>query len=173
MPGTRDDEPKGSDLTDLDGPERSDGFDVGFDPDAPEPIDRLPLEPQSLVADLDFELDPNEPEGTALSDDLPRLDALIRPSDDLEDFSTQEEVPMLPWSMEAELLEIGEVLPAVLEPTLATTRWERPGSDETLRLTVRLRMVQVTVPIACVDGPEPLLRVGRDVLAGRVLILVE
>lgn len=173
MAGTRDnEEPGGSDLDDLGGADPVE-LDIDFDPGAPEPVDTLPLEPESLVVETDFRLDPTEPEGTAITDDLPRLDVLIRPTDDLEDFSTQEEVPMLPWSLEAELLEIGAVLPAVLDPTRATTQWERPGADETQRLTVQLRMVRVTVEVACVDGPTSLLRVGRDVLAGRAVILVE
>ena len=144
-----------------------------LDSGAPEPAGELPALDEPLDDDALFELMRGEPEATRIRDDLPRLDAMIAPTDDLEDFSTQETIPILPWKLNAELLEVGRTLPAVLDPMRATTVWERPDPGAPQRLTVRLRMVVVAIELHHVDAPVERLRVGRDILSGRALILVE
>lgn len=171
-PKQREEERPGTPIHELDDPTEAIELERSFDPGASEPIDELPLDPSSLAVEEEIELDTTEPDGTDLGV-LPRLDVLIRPTDDLEDFSTQEEIPMLPWRLEAELLECGHTLPAVLDPTAATTTWEKPGGGEPQRLTIKLRMVVAAVDITVVEADRERLRVGRDLLAGRVVILVE
>lgn len=167
-PAPDDELPELDDLTDAQELEQD------FDPGAPEPIGELPETDDGLGSDLDIQLSSTEPEGTRLTSALPRPDELLlAPLDDLEDFSTQETIPILPWSLEAELLEIGHTLPAVLEPTAAETTWEHPESGDDQRLTVRLRMVVAATVLRRVVAPQERLRVGRDILAGRALILVE
>lgn len=144
-----------------------------LDPGAPEASGELPSLDEPLDGDALFELGRTEPEGTRIRDDLPRLDAMIAPTDDLEDFATQETIPILPWKLDAEILEIGHTVPAVLDPMQAKTIWERPDPGATQRLTVRLRMVVVAIELEQVAASVQRLRVGRDILSGRALILVE
>lgn len=146
---------------------------VPLDPGAPEPVGELHFIEEALHVD-ELDLDPHEPDATPLAVDL-QLSGLLDPLDgvDLEDFATQEELPMLPWSLDVLLLEPGHSVPAQLEPTLAQTVLERPGGGAPFSVTLRIRMLDLPVTLAVHDGPSERLRIGRDLLAGRILIRVD
>ncbi|MCB9676613.1 MAG: hypothetical protein H6737_15965 [Alphaproteobacteria bacterium] len=167
-----------SELPDLPELEESTDFlelNVDLDPGGAEPIGQLELDDVDLLQDLDdfVALDRSEPDGTALPSPLEQA-PLHLIEDDLEDFSTQEELPILPWRLEAHLLELGEHVPAVLDPTRARSVWEKPGaSPEIVQTTVRLRMLDIPAEIEVVAGDAPLLRLGRDIIGGRLLIATD
>ncbi len=139
-----------------------------LDPGSPEPEGELHLDDEPWLSLPDLASD--EPEGSsleALPDFEPREDL------GLEDFVTQEELPILPWSLEADLLERGCRIPATLEPSLAATYLEQPGGGEPFFVTVRLRMLDLRLLLPVRPGPGPHLHVGRDLIAGKLLIRVD
>lgn len=146
---------------------------VPLDPGAPEPVGELHFVEEALHVEPDFHLDGDEPVGTPL--DMGDLGSLLDPAEgfDLEDFATQEELPLLPWELDVLFLEPGHSVRAHLVPTEAHTHLVRPGGGPDLTVTVRMRMLDLPLVLPVVDGPEELLRVGRDVLAGRILIRVD
>jgi hypothetical protein len=145
------------------------------------PLDSGEPEPSGLLDFTEFADEPEqvlsletaEPDGTRIH--LDDLGAMFDPLDnvDIEDFATQEELPTLPWKLEALLLESGTTVRTHLEPTLAVSVLERPGGSGRLAVTARLRMLDLPLDVAVVDGPSELLRLGRDLLGGRILIRVD
>jgi hypothetical protein len=146
---------------------------VPLDPGAPEPVGELPFLETAFDDGLDGELSDEEPESTVLDTD--DLGALLDPAQsvDLEDFATQEEIPALPWRLDVVLLELGRRVPAQLEPTLARTVLETPEPGPTAPVTLRIRMLDVPIELEQVAAPGERLRIGRDVLAGRILVRVD
>lgn len=146
---------------------------VPLDPGEPEPVGELHFVEDALPDD-ELDLDPHEPEASRLQVD-PELEGLLDPLDglDLEDFATQEELPILPWCLDVLLLEPGHSVPAQLEPTLAESLLERPGGGPALDVTLRIRMLDLRVTLPVQDGPTERLRIGRDLLAGRILVRVD
>lgn len=135
----------------------------------PDVADFVVPAPRSVPDPLD-DLDFTEPEGSV---DLGILDPQMPGDiDDLEDFATEDHVPVLPWTLTADVIETGTSLTAILDPTSADTILEGSSSLPS-RFTLRLRMVVATVEPRRVPGDVVRIRVGRDVLAGRALILVE
>jgi len=147
---------------------------VDLDPGAPEPIGELPVDEEHLFGSPEddwIDLISDEPEATVFPEALRADVPVALAEDELEDFATQEALPILPWKLEAELLELGVGLPAVLDPTLQRSRWEKPNpTDATVHVTVRLRMLDIAIELDIVSAPSECLRVGRDILSGRVLI---
>ncbi|MCB9668277.1 MAG: hypothetical protein H6734_02285 [Alphaproteobacteria bacterium] len=164
-------DPRKPDLPEL--PEEPDDALVPLDPGAPEPAGELHFIEEALHPEEDMDLLGHEPDGTPL--DTLDLGSLLDPLDglELEDFATQEELPALPWSLDVLLLEPGHSVPAQLEPTLARTVLERPGGGEPFEVTLRIRMLDLRLVLPVADAPAERLRVGRDVLAGRILVRVD
>jgi hypothetical protein len=93
------------------------------------------------------------------------------PPSELLDLGTGEPI-VLGWREQATLPEHGVTVPAVLDPTRATSEWTVPTRPPVAELSVLITIgaFQATVRLSLRDGPEAQLRLGRDALAGRVLI---
>lgn len=142
-----------------------------------------------LEEPLDEDLDPllEWPDDEPLDEDIadePLLDdpdpLALEPGDDAEgtlDFDEGDdpldaepvdafEPVVLPWRTRARLPDHDLTVEAVLDPTRERTRWVggAPG-----RLRIVLGGLEAQADVEAEDGP-PLLRVGRDVLAGRILV---
>jgi hypothetical protein len=157
-------------------------LELDLDPGEPEPIGQIPIDEVDLLVNATeiVELSAHEPEASDLPDPLdgmaPALSTLHMVEDDLEDFATQEELPILPWSLQAHLLELGESVQALLDPTRATSTWERPDADAAgpvVEVTVRIRMFDFAATLHVEDAPASRIRLGRDVIGGRVLIATD
>jgi hypothetical protein len=78
---------------------------------------------------------------------------------------------VLPWSTEAELPDLGVTVPARLDPSVERTEWYTPSSSESaVRLRVRIGSLQVHAEALVRYAEAPRLVLGRDVLAGRILV---
>lgn len=152
--------------------EPTDVVELHVDLESPEePAGQIAFDEEVALPDEWTELSREEPTGTLFADEPARRSPLF--ADDLEDFATQEELPILPWALDAELLQLGRVVAAVLDPTAARSVWTRPDAEPgELSVTVRLRMLDVPVTLRIARGPVDQLRIGRDVLSGRLLIAV-
>ncbi|MEZ4316611.1 MAG: hypothetical protein R3F61_03885 [Myxococcota bacterium] len=165
------------DLPDIDESTDLIELNVDLDPGAAEPIGELALDDIDLLTGSEevFALSAEEPEAS----DFPaaiRQVPIYLVEDDLEDFATQEELPILPWKLEVDLLELGVRVSAVLDPTRATSVWEHPDpSEQRVQVTLRLRMLDIAADIEVVTttAGESRLRLGRDVIGGRLLIATE
>lgn len=133
-----------------------------------DPLDDMPDDEPLPDA---FELEastPEPPDPFDAIDDLPEDDDLVFddapevPEPDLD----VDEPAILPWKTHARLPEHAIEVEAVLEPGRAITLWQggRPGP-----LRVVLGHVDVVVEPEITEGP-PALRVGRDILSGRILV---
>ncbi|MBW1878783.1 MAG: hypothetical protein JRJ84_10515 [Deltaproteobacteria bacterium] len=136
-----------------------------------------------LLDDIDITLeeDLEEPE----PEDLPLLDfddpSLVEEETDEWDLMEHDrtrahppppEAIVLPWSTRAEIPVLGMDLPAVLDPTRTNSEWvvaKPPGRDQ-VEVLVRVGPVEVRVKLRVRVGEEPGLRLGRDVLSGRILV---
>ncbi len=153
-------------------------LELDLDPGEPEPIGEIEFDDVDLLVQETevVHLSTDEPEGTDLPDPLdelaPALNQLHLVEDDLEDFATQEELPILPWTLPVQLLELGEKVTAVLDPTREHSVWERPqpSDEESVEVTVRIRMLDIPAILRIERSETPLLRLGRDVIGGRILI---
>lgn len=147
---------------------------IDLDADATEPIGELPIDDVDRLLDEEawVQLETDEPTTTPLASDLDVIEApAIFEDDDLEDFATQEELPIFPWKMAAELLELGLEVTAILDLTAETSTWTCPEPlDAEVSVTVRLRMLDLPVTLAVTAGPESTVRLGRDAIGGRVLV---
>ena len=157
-------------------------LELDLDPGEPEPIGQIAFDEVDLLVNTAevVELSDHEPEPTELPDPLdgmaPALSRLHMVDDDLEDFATQEELPILPWSVAAHLLELGETVEAWLDPTRATSTWERPDAEtaaSTIDVTLRIRMFDFAATLTVERGAVSRVRLGRDVIGGRVLIATD
>lgn len=154
---------------------------------------RPPTPPDPSLDDLDEplteeDLDPLDawPDDEPLEewlDDEPPLDAAdplaLEPDDDGGDLpdAFDEVAPdpepvdafeplVLPWRTRARLPDHDLTVEAVLDPTRERTSWSG-GAPGPLRIV--LGGAEVVIDPEVTDG-APLLRVGRDVLAGRILV---
>lgn len=143
--------------------------------------DDLPLPP--LPALDDAEDDPVVPEGAGLLVDAPALaepepipvlteeeEGLVPP---LPDPVTAEPAPVLPivlpWRTRVRVDPGDRVVDAVLDPSRARSCWRGEGDVPT-----RVRIAGLEVPLDPDPAPseDPPLVLGRDLLAGRVLIRI-
>jgi hypothetical protein len=102
--------------------------------------------------------------------DLPDL------SDDADEEDRAPALPgatlaLAPWRTDAQLPELALTVPALLDPTARQTVWSSPDCDHG-EIETLVVVAGVTVRVAVRTQPEPTeqLRVGRDVLAGRILV---
>lgn len=148
------------DLLELDEPEDdADALDLLEDWPDDEPLDDL-LEPDEPLREEELEV---------FVDDEPPLDALdLDDEAGLEELELDLEEPLiLPWRTRARLPEHDLTLPAILDPTAERTTWFGgvPG-----RLRVELGEVSVRIDPFVVPAEERSLRIGRDVLSGRIVV---
>jgi hypothetical protein len=179
-PGDEDDE-------DLEFETEEDGFDAEFEvdlaDDEPDGEEDLDLE-DHLLDDIDVTLEEDlegpEPE------DLPLLDfddPSLFEEDETDEWDLMErdrtrpepapkEAVVLPWSTRAEIPVLGMDLPAVLDPTRDHSEWvvAKPPARDRVEVLVRLGPVEVRAKLSVRVGDEPGLRLGRDVLGGRILV---
>ena len=131
------------------------------------------------AAQLDEEeLDPRRDRRAAPIDDVPTdlddLDELL--PDVTSAIPTSHpatwDLPVLPWSTTARIAEYDLELPALCDPTRPRTEWitPRPPVHGKVGATIRVGPLSVRVELIVTVGPEPLLRIGRDVLGGRALV---
>jgi len=171
----------------------TDDEDLDFEP-VDEPLDGDLLhdltdeEPED--ADLDLAEDPPE-EPLDLEDlrgpeppDLPLEDVdevLLDEEIEEWDLIDEDRVPVappptdlvaLPWSTRATIPALALEIPAVLDPTRSDSEWRVPESPEREHLEVRLRLgpLEVRVDLRIVRREPHGLVLGRDVLAGRILV---
>jgi hypothetical protein len=96
---------------------------------------------------------------------MPDITAILgtRPETDL---------PVLPWSTTASIVDLAPQVPAILDPTRERSEWSTPVPP--LRgittATIRVGPLSVRVELLVSNGPESVLRIGRDVLAGRAVV---
>ncbi len=146
--------------------------------------------PPDQVADEDWNLDagiPDDPPDDPLSDDAapePLLD--LDAPDDADDASwVPEDVPpeaelptdptdplTLSWREVARLPEHDVEVPAILDPTVPGSTWTVPVHlpVATLDLLVEIGAFQARVHVVIREGRTAELRLGRDALAGKVLV---
>jgi hypothetical protein len=153
-----------------DAPEEEDDWaddDVAPDPPLPEPIAN---DEGTLIEELDLDVPPEFPpepdtDGTPL-DDLLGLEeedsAWPSPIDDLV---------ALPWSLTVCLTQTEKTLPAILDPTREFSHWVRPNPTTSAEAReVDLGPLTVKVELRPETGLTEHLRLGRDVLSGRILV---
>lgn len=129
--------------------------------------DWLPEEPREDVALPDLRAPDDADDGSWAPDPEP-------PAPDLD--ADAAEPPVLSWRETARLPLYGVDVPAILDPTAARSVWIVPPdalpidatNHATLDVVIGPLRVRVSVEIRV--GPEPVLRLGRDALAGRVLV---
>ncbi len=103
---------------------------------------------------------------------------IIEDEDEDDELSVLVEPPeaspgvVLPWETEAVLPDLGITLPAILDPTMEQSFWmvAELGSQDRVRTLVQLPGVELEAVLVVRSGRKSGLRLGRDVLAGRVLI---
>ena len=141
-----DDEEDDADDEDDEDPSLLDQYTLGEEENEPEDFE----EPETESWDLDNLLD----------------DDSIEPTEDLA---------VLPWRIEASLPEEGITLPTILDPTASTSRWIIPSPPEQRKvlMVVRLKDLEFQVELIVEQGSSAQLRLGRDALAGRVLVRAE
>lgn len=83
-----------------------------------------------------------------------------------------QELTALPWQLRAEIPALQMFLPAVLDPTAARSLWRvtQPPSEPRIEVLLRLGSVEVRATLDVVLGEPGGLRIGRDVLGGRILV---
>ncbi len=129
--------------------------------------------------DLDFDAEDKDDQFDDLADDLTdehdpalELDELEGETDD--NWMGEEPLESVLWTTEVRIDGVDSTVPAILDPTLATTTWTRPGAEVgPAMIALRIGSIHVRVLVAVVDGPDSALRIGRDVLAGRILVRSE
>lgn len=155
------------------------GEDDAIDPHSDWPDDEAP-------ADRDLELLEEWPDDQPVDDPTGEAPLALEPDffvdvDDDDDGGTELEASaevgvlepepilpvVLPWRTRAWLPEHGRTVDALLDPTLERTRWS--GGEPGL-LKIVLGEVEALVEVEVVAGAQELLRVGRDVLSGRILV---
>lgn len=119
-------------------------------------------------------LDPLADDGTDELDlgsfDLGDLDL---DDDDEDDLDLPIDPLVLPWRTLAHLPDRGVDVPAVLDPTRGDSALRGPFPDGPARVRVQLDTVTFEVELARVPAEKPQLILGRDALAGRVLVSSE
>ena len=151
-------------------------------PDWDDPTDELPL-----LVDV-----PDDPGGDWLPEDPPPPPAILDadPPDDVDDGSwtpdpeplppeldtDAAEPPVLSWRQTATLPLYGVDVPAILDPTAATSIWIVPpdalplDASDHASVDVVIGPFRARVRVEIRVGPEPALRLGRDALAGKLLV---
>lgn len=126
--------------------------DEDTDPWAPGPVERKSAPDLSAPGDDDVALELDEAERT-------------RP----ERFDLADEPVILPWCGPARI--DGRELTVILDPTVARSRWVRPGAPAgVVTVEVQLGGRALSLDIAVADGAVDEIRLGRDALAGRVWV---
>jgi hypothetical protein len=159
----------------------------------PEPPSDEPAEPwleDDATAEGDFAPDPgipdDPPDAPLALDEPPEPELDLDAPDDLEDGTWEpdpisEEAPLpldptepvtLGWRETARLPEHGVEVPAILDPTVPTSTWIVPAHPPiaNLPLVVEIGAFRVRIDVVVREGRTAELRLGRDALAGRVLI---
>ena len=129
-------------------------------------------EPPALGEDEEPDGSPLEPLKDAFDEEDTDAWAILR-----EDLTPPAPRPVgdrvvLPWQVRAEIPALGIELPAVLDPTRPGSVWTLPTAPEEDRLALLLRLpgIELRVEVALEGGAEPGLVLGRDALAGRILV---
>jgi len=172
---------------DLDFETEEDAFDEDLDldlaDDAPDGDEDFDLE-DHLLDDIDVTLEEDlegpEPEDLpfpdfedpALAEDEETDEWDLMEADRTRPGPPPSEAVVLPWSTRAEIPALGIDLPAVLDPTRATSEWVvvRPPAREEVEVLVRVGPVELRVKLSVRVGDAPGLRLGRDALGGRILV---
>lgn len=78
----------------------------------------------------------------------------------------------LPWSTRASIPALQLDLPAILDPTRPDSEWRvaSPPERPTIEALLRVGPVEVRTALRVVQGEPAGLVLGRDVLAGRILV---
>ena len=157
------------DLDNLDDDDDVDDFDPALlDPDAwpddeEDPEATVP-EARDLDVLPDLTADPDDDDGTSWDDIETSLSDLV--DDGLD---TEESLPILPLATEAEV--DGRPLPARPVPADPRSRLIEPGATAQERAVVlRVAGIILQTTVVVEDGPEPMIRLGLDVLSGRFLL---
>lgn len=122
---------------------------------------------EDLTTPLDFPelLDADADDGFLIEDEDDELSVLVEPPEPGPGV-------VLPWETEAVLPDLGITLPVILDPTMEQSFWmvAELGSQDRVRTLIQLPGVEVEAVLVVRSGRKAGLRLGRDVLAGRVLI---
>lgn len=175
-PGDRDDD----ELPEVD--DFDPAFDLDLEDEADDEDDELPI-PEPPLEEPFPVLDAPEPDGV-----LPDVEDWLEDEDTdvwrilAEDRTEPSPVPpgervILPWRVRAAIPALDVELPAILDPTSERSVWTVPEpapgphpASARVEVLVRLPGIDVRVEVDVVVGPEPGLRLGRDALAGRILV---
>lgn len=127
-------------------------------PDAPLPVDDF-AEPE-----LDL-LAPDDAENTTWTPDPPAeedMPWIVDPTDAI----------LLSWREIARLPDHGVEVPAILDPTVASSTWTVPAHVPVRRLDILVEIgaFRAQVDVEVREGRTAELRLGRDALTGKVLI---
>lgn len=175
-------------------PRPPDDEDLDFEP-VDDPLDADLLqdltddEPDGEGLDLDDDLLPEEPLdlGDVRGPEAPDLpfehigEALLEEETDEWDLLGEDTAPAakpppglvaLPWSTRATILALQLEVPTVLDPTRPDSEWRVAEPPERERIEVRVRVgpVEARVSLRVVQAEPHGLVLGRDVLAGRILV---
>lgn len=169
--------PSPRDRSRPDGDELLDDLD-DLDAPADEPVARSPeLLDESLLDDLDELASSSSIDGDTLDEFVVDPSVFEDIGSDLDDadpsdLDTPPDAPVvLPWATRARLPDLGLELPARLDPGRDDSVWFAPDHTGGRRaVTVALGGLRVTVTLTLAHAAEPSLLLGRDVLAGRVLV---
>lgn len=139
-------------------------------------------DPSASVADPDdpFEAVPDDDPSDLTLPEHPAPSAADPVSDDLDEDPFSDEVPAdevrehrpaLPWRTEAMIVALGRTVPAILDPTTEASTWVGGPPDADAQVHVLwLGPLTLRATLAVTPGEEEHLRLGRDVLAGKVRI---
>ncbi len=106
--------------------------------------------------------------------DLGDFEGLVLDAEDDEDALDLPLDPLvLPWRTLAFLPDEGCDLPAILDPTRADSERRGPDAVPSAALRVQLDTLTLAVAVTATPSTEPMLILGRDALAGRILVSSE
>lgn len=159
------------------------------EPEVPSDTPEGEWEPDDVTSEgtvIDLGVPDDPPDEPLIADEVPELPFDLEAPDDLDDGtwvpdpdvaddplpSDPSEPLILSWREMARLPEHGVEIAAILDPTVATSSWIVPvhAPAPNLSLLVEIGAFSTRIDVAVREGRTPELRLGRDALAGKVLV---